>query len=107
MQPQGHVQVLINLIDFDLNVQAAGDAARIRHLGSQTPTGVPLEAGGGRVAVESGIPEQTIRELRQRGHTVISAPGGFGGYQGILLDHAQGTLHGGTEPRKDGTAAGY
>jgi len=107
MQPQGHVQVLVNLIDFGMNVQAAGDAARIRHLGSQTPAGAPPEAGGGRVAVESGFPEQTILELKQRGHTIISAPGGFGGYQGILLDHDRGTLHGATEPRKDGTAAGY
>ncbi|MFP6765935.1 MAG: gamma-glutamyltransferase [Planctomycetaceae bacterium] len=107
MQPQGHVQILINLIDFNMNVQEAGDAGRVRHLGSQTPTGVQQEAGGGRVAVESGFPDKTIRELKQRGHTIISAPGGFGGYQGILLDHTHGTLHGATEPRKDGTAAGY
>ncbi len=107
MQPQGQVQVLINLIDFGLNPQAAGDAARVQHFGSQTPTGSPMSAGGGTVACESGIPLETIQALRSRGHEVIRATGSFGGYQGILIDHAHGTLHGATDPRKDGTAVGY
>jgi gamma-glutamyltranspeptidase / glutathione hydrolase len=107
MQPQGHVQVLVNMIDFGMNVQEAGDATRVRHLGSQTPTGILMEAGGGAIAAESGIPKKTIEELKRRGHKFQNAPGGFGGYQGILLDHKHGTLHGATEPRKDGAAVGY
>ncbi len=106
MQPQGHVQVLVNLIDFKMNVQAAGDAARVRHVGSATPTG--LEASGvGVVNVESGIREAVIEELISRGHQVQRSEGGFGGYQGILIDPVNGVLHGGTESRKDGAAAGY
>ena len=107
MQPQGQVQVLINLLDFGLNPQAAGDAARVQHFGSQTPTGSPMSAGGGTVACESGIPLETIQALRSRGHEVIRATGSFGGYQGILIDHAHGVLHGATDPRKDGAAVGY
>jgi gamma-glutamyltranspeptidase/glutathione hydrolase len=106
MQPQGHVQVLVNLIDFEMNVQAAGDAARVRHVGSATPTG--LEASGvGVVNVESGIREAVIDELISRGHQVQRSEGGFGGYQGILIDPVNGVLHGGTESRKDGAAVGY
>ncbi len=106
MQPQGHVQVLVNLIDFKMNVQAAGDAARVRHVGSATPTG--LEASGvGVINVESGIREAVIEELISRGHQVQRSEGGFGGYQGILIDPVNGVLHGGTESRKDGAAAGY
>ena len=107
MQPQGHVQILVNMIDFGMNVQAAGDAARMRHLGSATPTGTPMQADGGKVAVESGIPEATIKLLQERGHVIIRSPGSFGGFQGIRIDHEQGVLHGGTDPRKDGAAVGY
>jgi gamma-glutamyltranspeptidase/glutathione hydrolase len=107
MQPQGQVQVLVNLIDFGLNPQAAGDAARVQHFGSPTPTGLPEADGGGTVACESGIPQETLSALRQRGHTVVRATGSFGGYQGILVDHDHGTLHGATDPRKDGAAVGY
>lgn len=107
MQPQGHVQVLVNMIDFGMNVQAAGDAARVRHQGSQTPTGLPMEADGGKVAVESGVPEHVVKALQERGHVVIRSPGSFGGYQAIQIDHEHGVLHGGTDPRKDGAAAGY
>lgn len=106
MQPQGHVQVLINLIDFEMNVQAAGDAARIQHSGSATPTGLAA-AGAGTVHAESGISEEAVQALREKGHTVVRAQGGFGGYQGILIDRKQGVLHGGTDPRKDGAALGY
>lgn len=107
MQPQGHVQVLINLIDFKLNVQAAGDTARVRHAGSPTPTGLPGEPSGGTVFVESGISDAAVEELRRRGHRVERARGGFGGYQGVLIDWEHGTLAGGSDPRKDGAAVGY
>ena len=106
MQPQGHVQVLVNLVDFQMNVQAAGDAARVRHIGSATPTG--LEADGvGVINVESGISDEVIKDLVSRGHQVQRSEGGFGGYQGILIDRQNGVLHGATESRKDGTAVGY
>jgi gamma-glutamyltranspeptidase/glutathione hydrolase len=108
MQPQGHTQVLVNMIDFGLNVQAAGDAGRVRHDGSQTPTSQPMQAGGGEVNVESSIPQATLDELAKRGHHIIhKADGGFGGYQGIWIDQKHGTIHGGTEPRTDGAAVGY
>ncbi len=108
MQPQGHVQVLLNMIDFGLDVQAAGDAGRVRHDGSQTPTGHAMESGGGEVDVESSIPQATLDELTKRGHRIVHNPDdGFGGYQGIRIDQEHGTLHGGTEPRKDGAAVGY
>ena len=107
MQPQGHVQVLVNMIDFGMNVQEASDAARIQHFGSATPTGQPMDAGGGVVGVETGIPLETIQELEKRGHRLVRSPGSYGGYQGILIDWKHGTLHGGTDVRKDGAAAGY
>ncbi len=107
MQPQGHVQILVNLIDFGMNVQAAGDAARVRHLGSATPTGEPMQPDGGTVAVESGISRKTVAALRTKGHKVKRGGGGFGGYQAILIDPQTGVLFGATEPRKDGAAVGY
>lgn len=107
MQPQGHVQVLLNMIDFGMNVQEAADAARVRHMGSQTPTGQPMDADGGKVAVESGVPEPVIKALQERGHIIVKSPGSFGGYQAIQIDHQHGVLHGGTDPRKDGAAVGY
>ncbi|HEV3340567.1 MAG TPA: gamma-glutamyltransferase [Pirellulales bacterium] len=107
MQPQGHVQVLVNLIDFKMNVQAAGDAARVRHSGSATPTGLPGDADGGIVYVESGISDDVIAALSAKGHRVMRARGGYGGYQGILIDWEHGTLHGASESRKDGCAVGY
>jgi gamma-glutamyltranspeptidase/glutathione hydrolase len=108
MQPQGHVQVLVNMIDFGLNVQAAGDAGRVRHDGSQTPTGRTMATGGGEVDVESSIPQAVIDELARRGHRIVhKADDGFGGYQGIWIDQEHGTIQGATEPRKDGAAVGY
>ncbi len=106
MQPQGHVQVLMNWIDFGMNIQMAGDAARIRHDGSQTPTGVPEEKAGGTVIVESGIPQSTVESLKAKGHVVRLGDAG-GGYQGILIDWERGILQGATEARKDGVALGY
>jgi gamma-glutamyltranspeptidase/glutathione hydrolase len=107
MQPQGQVEVLCNLIDFDMNVQQAGEAPRIEHLGSATPTGLPAEEAGGTVAVERGIPEAVVRELQQRGHRLERVQTNTGGYQGILIDPKTDVLHGGSEPRKDGCAVGY
>lgn len=106
MQPQGHVQVLVNLIDFKLNVQAAGDAARVRHIGSAQPTGVPAD-GVGVLHVESGISDAAVAKLESKGHTVSRERSSYGGYQGILIDWEQGVLHGATEARKDGIALGY
>ncbi len=106
MQPQGHVQVLVNWIDFGMNIQMAGDAARIRHDGSATPTGIPEEAAGGKVFVESGLPDSTVSALKAWGHEV-GYGGGFGGYQAILIDWEQGILQGASEARKDGAALGY
>ena len=106
MQPQGHVQVLSNLIDFGMNVQQAGDTARVRHFGSGTPTGGTM-TDGGQVALESGISAEAVEGLRRRGHRLTRSVGSFGGYQAILIDWENGVLHGGTEPRKDGCAIGY
>ncbi|MBC8355586.1 MAG: gamma-glutamyltransferase [Planctomycetes bacterium] len=106
MQPQGHAQVAMNLIDFGMNVQAAGDAARVRHVGSAQPTGVAAN-GSGTVQVESGISDETVEALRAKGHQVVRAKGAFGGYQGIMIDRKNGVLHGATEARKDGAAVGY
>ncbi|MEQ8787179.1 MAG: gamma-glutamyltransferase [Pirellulaceae bacterium] len=106
MQPQGHVQVLVNLIDFGMNVQQAGDAPRVRHLGSAQPTGQEAD-GGGTVHAESGISDEAVAALQAKGHQVKRSKGDFGGYQGILIDHDTGVLHGATEPRKDGQAVGY
>jgi gamma-glutamyltranspeptidase / glutathione hydrolase len=106
MQPHGHVQVLMNWIDFGMNIQMAGDAARVRHDGSATPTGVPEEAGGGTLFLESGIPPATAARLRQLGHQ-LGTGGSYGGYQAIRIDWERGILEGATEARKDGAALGY
>jgi gamma-glutamyltranspeptidase/glutathione hydrolase len=107
MQPQGHVQVLVNLIDFGMNVQAAGEAPRVEHVGSATPTGKRGAANGGTIKAEPGIPEEVVKELTRRGHTVERVRVNGGGFQGILIDPKTGVLHGGTEARKDGMAVGY
>lgn len=105
MQPQGHVQVLVNMIDFGMNLQAAGDAPRIRHDGSSEPTGERM-SDGGVVRVERGFPAEAIAELEKRGHRVeVINDGGYGGYQAIRK-HG-GVWVGASESRKDGHAAGY
>jgi len=106
MQPQGHAQIVVNLIDFGMNLQEAGDAPRIRHGGSSQPTGEEMKDGG-TVYLESGIPYESIRELIRRGHDVRSTVGGYGGYQAILWDAQKGVYFGASESRKDGQAAGY
>jgi gamma-glutamyltranspeptidase/glutathione hydrolase len=106
MQAQGHAQVICNMIDFGMDVQEAGDAPRFRHFGSSEPTGQPAK-GGGSVALESGITEETRRRLEAKGHHLEEAPGSFGGYQAIRIDLERGVLIGGSDPRKDGCAMGY
>lgn len=108
MQPQGHVQVLTNQIDFDLNVQEAGDASRWQHEGDNEPTGERMEKGG-YVEVESGIPYEAVRELEKRGHDMRFDVGGYGGYQAIKVEMHDGqrVYVGASESRKDGQAAGY
>ena len=100
MQPQGHWQVLSNIIDFGMNLQEAGDAARVRHSPSRYP--------GGTLAVEPGVADNVVEELRRLGHHVErQGGGGMGGYQAIMINLETGMLHGGTDPRKDGQVAGY
>jgi gamma-glutamyltranspeptidase/glutathione hydrolase len=109
MQPQGHVQVLTNQIDFELNVQEAGDASRWQHEGDNEPTGEKMTEAGGYVNVESGVPYETVRQLRKKGHDVRFDVGGYGGYQAIKVEmHDGGRVYvGASESRKDGQAAGY
>lgn len=107
MQPQGHVQVLVNMIDFGMGVQAAGEAPRVEHIGSAAPTGRPAQPQGGTVLVEPGISAEIVAELKKRGHQISRVRVNGGGYQGILIDPKTNILHGGSEPRKDGMAIGY
>jgi gamma-glutamyltranspeptidase/glutathione hydrolase len=106
MQPQGHVQILVNMIDFGMNLQEAGDAPRIRHGGSSQPTDSKM-LDGGTVYLETGIDYEVIRELVKMGHSVQFDIGGYGGYQAILFDEENGVYYGASESRKDGQAAGY
>ncbi len=106
MQPQGHVQVLVNIIDFGMNLQEAGDAARFRHEGGRQPTGTN-EGDLGIVYLESGVPVSSQEELKARGHEIQVKPGGFGGYQAIYWDRERQVYHGASEMRKDGQAIGY
>ena len=106
MQPQGHAQIVVNLIDFGMNLQEAGDAPRVRHEGSSQPTGNKM-TDGGWVNIESGIPYQNIRGLLEKGHKIKFDMGGYGGYQAILFDESRGIYFGASESRKDGQAAGY
>ncbi|GAB3717244.1 gamma-glutamyltransferase [Spirosoma flavus] len=105
MQPQGHLQVLCNIIDFNMNVQEAGDAARFSHSGSSEPTGT-LMTDGGKLALESGIAPMIRTELEKRGHH-LTPTDFFGGYQAIQWDSQNRIYWGATEMRKDGQAAGY
>jgi gamma-glutamyltranspeptidase/glutathione hydrolase len=106
MQPQGHVQILVNLIDFGMNLQEAGDVPRARHDGSSEPTGERMHDGG-QVVLEVGVAPATVKALEARGHKVtVSNDGDFGGYQAILRN-AEGVYFGASESRKDGAAQGY
>ncbi len=107
MQPQGQVQVLLNMIEFGMDPQKAGAAPRFCHFGSSTPRADHHMTDGGRVGLEHGIGEEVRQGLRRKGHTLLPPGGAFGGFQGILIDHKRGLLIGGSEVRKDGYAAGY
>jgi gamma-glutamyltranspeptidase/glutathione hydrolase len=93
-QAQAHAQIVVNIVDFGMHVQEAGDAARVRH-------------GGDGLAVESGIGEHVRAGLRQRGHAIIEGRGLMGGYQAVMIDAASGVLMGGSDLRKDGLAVGW
>jgi gamma-glutamyltranspeptidase/glutathione hydrolase len=108
MQPQGHVQVIVNIVDYGMNLQEAGDAARFHHDGGRQPTGVDLDPVG-KLELEPGIPAETVAKLKKMGHNVNVVDNGvvFGGYQAIWRDPQTGVYAGATEMRKDGNAAGY
>jgi len=106
VQPQMHVQVLTNIIDFGMNLQEAGDAPRIFHDGSSSPTGEMMESGG-TVVLEHGFAPDVVRDLVAKGHRISAEVGGFGGYQAIGWDPTNRVYVGASESRKDGHAAGY
>lgn len=109
MQPQGHVQIVVNIIDYGMNIQEAGDAARWQHLGNTEPTdGTEIYLqNGGYTEVERGVPYQTIQQLMQKGHDIRYGLGGYGGYQAIKRESRNGVYYGASESRKDGQAAGF
>jgi gamma-glutamyltranspeptidase/glutathione hydrolase len=96
----------MNVIDFGMNIQEAGDAPRIRHGGSSQPTGEQM-TDGGVVNLESGFDYEVIRELMKMGHDIQFSVGGYGGYQAIMYDAENGVYYGASESRKDGQAIGY
>ena len=106
MQPQGHAQIVINIVDFDMNLQEAGDAPRIRHQSDQQPTGGDM-TDGGELALESGFNYKQVRELMKKGHKIIYDMGSFGGYQAIMIDYINKVYYGASESRKDGNAIGF
>ena len=106
MQPQGHVQIVVNLIDFKMNLQEAGDAPRIYHTGSSEPTG-QFMTDGGILHLESGFRTEVIQKLMSMGHRIQWNLGGYGGYQAIMWDEKNKVWFGASESRKDGQAAGY
>ena len=105
-QPQGHSQIVMNVIDFGMNIQEAGDAPRWDHKGSSSPRGNKAK-NSGKIRVESGISYETIRQLMARGHDVGFASGIYGGYQAILWDAKNKVYRGASESRKDGQVSGY
>jgi gamma-glutamyltranspeptidase/glutathione hydrolase len=106
VQPQGHTQIVVNLIDFGMNLQEAGDAPRMRHQGSSQPTGSVM-SNGGTLNLESAFDYKTIRELRKKDHRISFSVGIYGGYQAIGVDLENKVYTGASESRKDGQAAGY
>ncbi|MFC3414868.1 gamma-glutamyltransferase [Algoriphagus hitonicola] len=106
VQPQGHTQIIINMIDFGMNLQEAGDAPRMRHVGSSQPIGSRMTSGGS-LNLESGFSWEVIRSLKEKGHRVEFSVGPYGGYQAIKFDPVQKVYYGASESRKDGQAAGY
>ncbi len=106
MQPQGHAQIVVNMVDFGMNLQEAGDAPRVRHLGSSSPTGGSM-TNGGTIILESGIDYDVIKSLMKKGHRISYGSGSYGGYQAILYDAESKVYFGASDSRKDGQAAGW
>jgi gamma-glutamyltranspeptidase/glutathione hydrolase len=106
VQPQGHAQIVVNVVDFGMNLQEAGDAPRMRHVGSSQPTGSKM-TDGGTLNLESGFDYGTIRDLQKKGHRISFGVGIYGGYQAIGVDLDNKVYTGASESRKDGQAAGY
>ncbi|MDH3786400.1 MAG: gamma-glutamyltransferase, partial [Acidobacteriota bacterium] len=106
MQPQGHVQILVNMLDLDMNLQEAGDAARFYHTDSSEPTGTLMTAGG-VLHLEPEVPDEIRQDLSRRGHRLGPGVDSYGGYQAVARDPQSGVLSGATESRKDGCARGY
>ncbi|HRT90482.1 MAG TPA: gamma-glutamyltransferase [Bacteroidales bacterium] len=106
MQPQGHVQIIVNLIDFKMNLQEAGDAPRMYHTNSSEPTGEQM-LDGGILNLETGFAWDEIQKLLRKGHNIQYNLGGYGGYQAIMWDEKNKVYYGASESRKDGQAAGY
>jgi gamma-glutamyltranspeptidase/glutathione hydrolase len=107
MQPQGHAQIVVNLVDFGMNLQEAGDAPRFYHTDDSEPTGTAM-TDGGVLNLESGPSQDVIQALLRRGHRIVAANGiVFGGYQAVRRDPKTGVLLGASESRKDGFAAGF
>jgi gamma-glutamyltranspeptidase/glutathione hydrolase len=107
MQPQGHTQIVVNLVDFGMTVQDAGDAARYHHKGSTAVTWQGRMQDGGTLELESGMRSDVVEELMRRGHKIEITSGPFGGYQAIWRDPKTGVYWGASEMRKDGMAIGY
>ncbi len=105
-QPQGHAQIIMNVVDFGMNIQEAGDAPRILHSGSSQPTGTKM-TDGGTLTLETGYDYEVIRQLMGRGHRMGYNVGSYGGYQAIMYDAENDVYYGASESRKDGQAAGY
>ena len=109
-QPIGHVQIVMDIVDFGMNIQEAGDAPRLDHQGGNSdPTGDATDraTGSGEILLESGFDYETIRQLLQMGHKVGYGLGGYGGYQAIRWDAQKKVYYGASESRKDGAAVGY
>jgi len=106
MQPQGHVQIVVNMVDFGLNIQEAGDAARFHHDGPEDWTRA-RSPDAGTLELETGIAQSVRDELARRGHKIAPGAGGYGGYQAIMRDPETGVYWGASEMRKDGAAMGY
>ena len=107
MQPQGHAQIVVNIVDFGMNLQEAGDAPRFYHTGDTEPTGTVM-SDGGVLSIESGLSKDVVQALLRRGHRIVESNGiVFGGYEAIYRDPKTGVYFGATESRKDGFAAGY
>jgi gamma-glutamyltranspeptidase / glutathione hydrolase len=105
-QPQGHAQVLMNMIDFGMSPQQAGEQPRAAHFESSSPTGLRA-TGPGSVACESMIPMQVREKLEAMGHRLRASTDAHGGYQGIWRMDEPLRYFGGSDPRKDGCAVGY